>query len=253
MRPIASRVRLEAGLELAILAVIGAAIIGLGLMPLSWRGTMVSAAVFALLACLVNAGLRLHAPHRHFGIANSITLSRAAFGVLLVGLAVQQAEGGGLLTDAAFRWNLIAAAIIALLLDGADGWIARRGRMTSEFGARFDTETDALFVMAMTLMLTEAGIVGAWVLANGLIYYVFRLASHIWPVLGGPLFPSWRRKAVCVVQIALLVAALTPVMPGWAASLCCLTGLALLLYSFGIDTVWLIGRSRFRYAEMFSR
>ncbi len=116
--------------------------------------------------------------------------------------------------------------------------------MTSEFGARFDMETDGLFIMAMALLLATSGIVGPWVLASGLAYYLFRLAGSLWPALNAPLYPSMRRKAICVVQGALLTAALVPAIPSWGAQLSCLTGLALLLYSFGVDLVWLISRSR---------
>jgi hypothetical protein len=33
-------------------------------------------------------------------------------------------------------------------------------------------------------------------------------------------------------------------MPSWGAQLSCLTGLALLIYSFGVDMVWLLSRPR---------
>ncbi|NJM36177.1 MAG: hypothetical protein HC850_17440 [Rhodomicrobium sp.] len=132
----------------------------------------------------------------------------------------------------------------ALVLDGADGWAARRTKMTSEFGARFDVETDGVFLLSMALLLAIGGIVGPWVLASGLIYYVFRLAGGLWPALKAPLFPSMRRKTICVAQGALLIVALVPAMPSWGAHLACLTGLALLIYSFGVDVLWLIRRQR---------
>jgi phosphatidylglycerophosphate synthase len=248
-----SRLMLEAGLGLVALATAGAAIGALGLLPLSWRGTMTAVVAYAMVAALIGAGLSRHAPHRHFGLANSITLCRAAFGVLLLSLAAEELLTDGRLLNAALLWPLVIAAAIALMFDGVDGWAARRSNMTSEFGARFDTESDGLFALALALLLAGAGIVGIWVLANALIYYAFRLAALAWPLLSGPLFPSWRRKAVCVIDTGLLVAALTPAMPPLGAQLCCLVGLGLLVYSFGVDTVWLISQARYRYAEGFAR
>jgi len=238
------RLLLEAALELTILGVIGATIAGLDLLPLTWRGAMIAALCYALVAVLVLAGLSLHAPHRHFGIANSITLSRAAFGVLLLALAAEQGFGSGQVLDAHFRWGLTAAAVLALLLDGVDGWVARRYNMTSGFGVRFDMEADGLFLLALTLILIVGGIVGPWVLVSGVTYYLFRLAGRVWPVLTAPLFPSRRRKMVFGTQAALLIAAIAPALAPWMSQLCCLTGVTLLLYSFSVDIAWLLGRPR---------
>jgi phosphatidylglycerophosphate synthase len=238
------RLVLEAGLELVILGAIGATISALGFLPLTWRGTMIAVLCYALVTFLVVTRLGLHAPHRHFGIANSITLSRAAFAVLLLAVAAEEALGSGEVLDTAFRWGLTVAAAMALGLDGVDGWVARRNNMTSGFGARFDMEADGLFLLALTLILIVAGIVGPWVLASGLTYYVFRIAGRLWPVLAAPLFRSRRRKAIFGTQAVLLIAAIAPPMPAWIAQGCCLTGVVLLLYSFSVDIVWLLGWSR---------
>ena len=235
------RLVLEAALELAILGVIGATIAALGLLPLTWCGTVIAVLCYALVTFLVVAGLSLHAPHRHFGIANSITLSRAAFGVLLLAVAAEEALGSGQVLDTAFRWGLTIAAATALLLDGVDGWVARRSNMTSGFGVRFDMEADGLFLLALTLILFVGGIVGPWVLLSGTTYYLFRLAGRLWPVLAAPLFTSRRRKAIFGAQAALLIAAIAPALPLWMAQLCCFTGVTLLLYSFAVDIAWLLG------------
>ena len=232
---------LEAAFELVLLAAIGATIAALGLLPLTWFGTTIAVLSYALVTVLVVAGLSLHAPHRHFGIANSITLSRAAFGVLLLAVAAEEAFGSGQVLGTAVRWGLTAAAALTLLLDAVDGWVARRNNMTSGFGVRFDMEADGIFLLGLTLVLIVGGIVGPWVLASGVTYYLFRLAGRVWPVLTAPLFLSWRRKAIFGTQAALLIAAIAPALPLWMAQLCCLTGVTLLLYSFSVDIAWLLG------------
>lgn len=247
-RPGPTRLMLEAGVELAVLCSIGAAIAALGLLPLGWRGTIVAGVCYALVTALVAAGLSRHAPHRHFGVANSITLSRAAFGVLLLAIAAEEALGTGQVLDTASRWGLTVAATIALTLDGLDGWVARRSNMTSEFGARFDMETDGLLMMGLALNLAVAGIVGPWVLASALLYHFFRIAGRIWPVLTAPLIPSMRRKVICVAQTAFLIVPIAPIVPAWGAQLSCLTGLVLLVYSFSVDIAWLTRRERSRTA-----
>jgi hypothetical protein len=86
--------------------------------------------------------------------------------------------------------------------------------------------------------------VGPWVLASGLTYYLFRVAARMWPWLNSPLFPSLRRKTVCVAQVAFLILALVPALPIWGARLSCMTGLVLLIYSFAVDIIWLYARAR---------
>jgi phosphatidylglycerophosphate synthase len=154
-------------------------------------------------------------------------------------LVVETLIGGQRMADLAFRWGLLAAAMFALALDAVDGWAARRTKMASDFGARFDVETDAIFLITMSLAVVVSGVAGPWVLLSGFAYYLFRLAGWILPWLTAPLFPSHRRRVVCAAQSALLVAALVPVLPAWLAWGCCAVGLALLVYSFAVDIAWL--------------
>src|SRR5205814_1162814 len=104
----------------------------------------------------------------------------------------------------------LAASGAATALDGVDGWLARKSRMVSAFGARFDMEVDALLIQALAILAWQYGKAGAWVLASGLLRYVFVAAGGVWPWLRRPLFVSTRRKVVCVVQIAGLLIALVP-------------------------------------------
>ncbi len=234
----------EAILELAILAALILFLDWLGLLRLNLPGLIAAGLAYLLVTAFVLSGLRRHAPHSHFGLANAITLCRAAFSVLLLATAIEALTGESRFLDPAYRWALTAGAAIALALDGLDGWVARRAGMSSAFGSRFDMETDALFLLALTALIAVAGVAGPWILTGGFVYYIFRLAAWLWPALAAPLYPSWRRKAVCATQAALLIAALAPPMPAWAALLCCATGLALQLASFGADAAWLIGRAQ---------
>jgi phosphatidylglycerophosphate synthase len=234
---------LEAGVQSIVLAIAVMAALTADTVQLSWRGVIAAGFSYALVITLVVNGLRWHAPHRHFGFANAITLCRAAINALLLAVAAEIWLGGPLTLDSEIRWELMAVATIALLMDGLDGWAARRTKMASDFGARFDVETDAVFLLTLTLIVAGTGIVGPWILVSALIYYAFRLSGRLWPWLAAPLPPSWRRKAICVAQATFLIAAIAPVLPVWASWACCFTGLMLQVYSFSVDIVWLIGRS----------
>ena len=195
---------------------------------------------------LVLLGLGQHTPHRSFGVANAVTLTRAAVDALMVGVVTEMLLGGSLIADATLSWILVVTATAALLLDGVDGWAARRTGMASDFGARFDMETDALFLLMLSLLVHVTGKAGIWVLASGLMRYGFVLAAWLWPWLAGQLAPLRRRK------VDLRGAGVRTDRRARAGGLSrggacmCLVGLALLSWSFGSDCIWLARHARHR-------
>ncbi len=170
---------------------------------------------------------------RWLGWANRITLLRGMLVAFIAGalifpefMASQPLAMAGL-------------ALLALLLDGVDGFVARLTRSMSYFGARFDMELDAFFILVLSAALLALDKVGAWVLAIGVMRYAFVLAGRPWPWLRRPLPDSRRRKLICVWQVASLLIGLLPWAPGWVAAGLASLALGLLGYSFGVDIVWL--------------
>ena len=132
---------------------------------------------------------------------------------------------------------MIAAsiALVATALDGVDGWLARRMKATTAFGARFDMEVDAALVMVLSILVWRYGKAGAWVLASGLLRYAFVASGAIWPWMHAPLTPTRRAKFICVIQLGALIIAMLPMVPVPASSIVAGVGLAALIYSFGVD------------------
>ncbi|PKG53738.1 MULTISPECIES: CDP-alcohol phosphatidyltransferase family protein [Vreelandella] len=175
--------------------------------------------------------------HGSLGWANRVTLARAVLVALLAGALAANA-----FVEVIWQW--LAIAVIALLLDGVDGWIARRTKSHSLFGARFDMELDALLILLLCAGLLRLESLGLWVLMIGGMRYLFVAASWPFPWLAEPLFESFRRKAVCVWQVVALLLALTPLTSHLVASLLAISALLSLLYSFGIDVWWLSRKTR---------
>lgn len=199
-------------------------------------------AIYGGIAALIWRGLPAH-EHRRFGAANRITLVRAGFSAILAGLGVESLFGDLALTGdtaASWRWGLAAAIIAALGLDGADGWAARRQRLASAFGARFDMEVDALLVLALSVIVWRRGTAGSFVLIAGLLRYVFLVAGRIWPVLAAPLPPSFWRKAICVFMVVALAMALVTAISREIDQIFVTLGVIGIVLSFGTDTIWLI-------------
>jgi phosphatidylglycerophosphate synthase len=246
-RPIPSRPLLIAATSQLALggAALAAAALALGpLGAVRWGGFVIALASCGLVAARVLHGLGRHAPHHRFGLANAITLTRAAATALLLGVIGERRLGGPPALDGALPWLLAGVAVTALALDGVDGWAARRHGMASDFGARFDMDIDALFLLSLALLAHATGRVGPWVITIGLMHYAFVLAGRLWPPLAAPLRPLRRRQIIGVMQGAVLIAVMTPVMPAGLAPVLCLGALGLLLYSFGVDAICLATQAR---------
>ncbi len=228
-----------AGWSAGMLAgVIGAAALMAVLSGLPATMPLTAALAMSAVVALVLWGVGGRAPGeggQAFALCNRVTLLRAALASLLCGfLAVPAA-----LAQPAIGWGLLAVAVSALALDGIDGWLARARDEASSFGARFDMEVDAALIMVLAALAWASGKAGAWVLALGLIRYGFVAASALWPWLTRPLPPSLRRKAVCVLQVAVLAALLAPVVqPPLSEGLAALA-LGVLTWSFAVDVRWL--------------
>jgi phosphatidylglycerophosphate synthase len=202
-------------------------------------------ALFICAAAWLGLYLPEHLPHGRFGPANLVTLGRLALSALCGGMLGEE--------SAAIAWPAVIIATTVLLLDGVDGWLARRGGWSSAFGARFDMETDALLVLLMAVLCLQLGKAGAWVLLSGAMRYLFVLAGMVWRWLRRPLPESRRRKTVCVLQVLSLLAALAPVVPLPWSSGAAATGLVLLCYSFLVDVAWLWRRPDQTHAGVDSR
>jgi phosphatidylglycerophosphate synthase len=167
-----------------------------------------------------------------FGPANQITFVRAVLVAALASLAVRPATP-------AVAWSAACIAIVVVLLDGVDGWVARRTATVSAFGTRFDMETDAALILVLAVLVWQHGKAGPWVVASGLLRYVFVASGWVWPWMRRPLTPTLRGRLICVVQIGALVAAMLPPIEPPASTVLAALGLAVLCYSFLVDTRWL--------------
>jgi phosphatidylglycerophosphate synthase len=171
-----------------------------------------------------------------FAVCNRVTLVRAGLAALLGGML---AAPGALAAEPALAWALLAVAVGALALDGVDGWLARARGEASAFGARFDMEVDAALILVLAALAWATGKTGAWVLALGLMRYGFVAAGAVLPWLAAPLPESVRRKAGCVMQVAVLAGLLAPVVQPPVSDLLAAGALAVLTLSFAVDVRWL--------------
>lgn len=210
---------------------------------------MFGLAAFALVACVAQARIATHHPFDRLGLANGVTLARAAGVALLLALAADPPVDPLVdpavdpLADPRMALGALALSAALIALDGVDGWLARRQGLASAFGARFDMEVDALAILALSWLALGLGKAGPWILGIGLMRYAFVLAGLVVPRLAAPLPPSTRRKVVCVLQLVALTALLAPPVAPPVSSGLALLALAALVWSFAADLRWLACRT----------
>ncbi|KXS37312.1 MAG: CDP-alcohol phosphatidyltransferase [Halomonadaceae bacterium T82-2] len=197
--------------------------------PAGWR--LSAGAVFAGMLAMVL--WRLPVTREPLGWANRVTLVRGMLVAMIAGAVVfpefMASRGGA----------MAGLALVALLLDGVDGWVARLTHSVSRFGARFDMELDAFFILVLCSALVALDKAGPWVLAIGALRYLFVAAGWYAAWLRRPLPESRRRKVICVWQVATLLTGLLPFAPVPLVALLAGVALVLLVLSFVLDIHWL--------------
>jgi len=211
-----------ASLQVLALGVVGATA-GLGL--LGWAAGL--AYGFATWAFL-GYGMQRHRT-MSLGPADRVTLTR---GLMVGAVTALVADRAGQDVPVAL---VVTLAAVALSLDWVDGQVARRTGTSTALGARFDMEVDAFLILVLSAYVAVQ--LGPWVLAIGLMRYVFVAASWGFRWLNAPLPHSYARKVVAAVQGIFLVVAASGLLPFAGV----LVGLALasLVWSFGRDVLWL--------------
>ena len=198
----------------------------------SWTGgipyVLKASAVFALLFAATASIAGAEHPYPRFGPANGVTTTRAMLTALAAGI-IGQASGVEVL------WFVVGLTTLIAVLDGVDGWLARRTGMASAYGARFDMETDAAFILVLCILVWQHDKADAWVLLCGLMRYAFAAAGGVLPWLRAPLRPTLRGRTVAVGQLFGLSVALAPITPVPASEVVAAMTLAALVWSFAID------------------
>ena len=202
-----------------------------GVSPLSVAGWAAGLGYLVVSTALVSISIARRRAER-FGPANAVTATRS----MLIGIVTAVVLTS--FTQPVPAVFLVALTVPTLALDAVDGWVARRTRSESPLGARFDMEADAFLLLVLSAY--DARIIGWWILAIGLMRYLFVAAGWLFPRMRAHLPPRYWRKVVtaaCGVALVLVASGLLPspldVLAGFAA-------LGLLVESFGRDVIWLI-------------
>ncbi len=201
-----------------------------------------SLAAYLVATLLIIASIGAEDPHARFGLANALTWTRLVLVCVFAGIVAATTAAQSALSPGDW-WFFFALATTALILDGCDGFFARRHGTASTFGGRFDMEVDAFFILLLSVLAFVHGKAGVWVLLSGALRYLYVIAGWILPQLTEPVPAHWRRKFIAAVQGAALTALLAPIVTPPLSTWTAAAALALLVYSFTVDVVWLMRKT----------
>jgi phosphatidylglycerophosphate synthase len=160
--------------------------------------------------------VRNHAPgdselRPSLGAANAITVTRAALAATLAGFIIPPPPAGA---EALWEWLPGLVYMTAVVLDGADGYVARRSADVTGLGEFLDTQVDAFALLLASSLLVanaKAPLPYLWV---GLGYYILQAAIALRRAAGktiGAVTPRPDARWVAGCEMAYAALALLPV------------------------------------------
>lgn len=193
------------------------------------------------LARLFSLGGRLHPDGPGPRLPNLLTSARILAATVLLGLLAADTllpdigtalRGGG-------GWYLVAALLLVEVTDFFDGYLARRSR-SGGFGVTWDMESDAIYALSLTLMLRHLHEGAGFVLAIGLMRYVYVLLWREDGTLPGvtverPRIQRLFSKTTTAVLVTALIVVMAPIVGATLQTITLGVVLAMQLFSFGWD------------------
>lgn len=151
------------------------------------------------------------------GYANWITFFRMGL-LLFVGFQFQNLN----------YFTVCMIFIVNIVLDIADGIVARKCKTESDFGLYLDMELDAFYVCLAALILYLEGLTGFWIIGIGLLRYLY---TFIFVLMDVELISEPKQKFASLVAGSLFWCLLLPFFNTRFNVVLCLVS-ALVAYSF---------------------
>ena len=157
-----------------------------------------------------------------------------------------------MLVDQTPSWTKTAVLVVALILDGVDGYIARRGTFSSRHGSVFDMETDSVIMVLLAGLSFGINQQPWFIFAIPLFRPTFVMLAHN-PKRSGRTQQkgSFFGKFVCIFALCSLVVAVSPPLlaPDFLHGLI-VASIILLTVSFSLpylqkSPLWVLRRNRY--------
>ena len=128
--------------------------------------------------------------------ANYVTLVRVIL-ISVIGISYQ----------ATFPIIVGLIGVVILITDYFDGYLSKKHKTSSLFGAQFDQEADAYFVGIFSFILYLQGYAGLWIVTLGLLRYLNIIALYL---LNQQHKKEQRFRGARIVAVIVMIALLVP-------------------------------------------
>lgn len=172
-------------------------------------------------------------------LSTAVTAARGATVAVLAGFVVAGRPAGVL------AWLPAVLFGVEALLDWVDGSLARARDTVSAFGARLDTEIDALAILAGSAVAVRFGAAPPFYIAVGLARYVFVAGLAVRRYRGRPvtsLDEGVRQRLLAAVQMVVLTVVLVPTLDTALSRLLATAGMVPFLLGFVRDWTLVTGQ-----------
>lgn len=209
--------------SLLVTGLAAAALAGAPLQPVA--AALAAESVVAFLWLFAEGGVPARRP------ANAVTSIRAAVGI--VALVVVALGAGPKALVVAVTYGLL---VLGEISDFTDGYLARRLGPTA-FGARLDMETDALFMLVLSIAAVAWYGLPRWIIVSGLLRFAVALPFFLLPEPRFPRAFSLFAKIGCAASAVALLVTLAPPAPAWLRMTGAVFSVAVLSTSFLTEAV----------------
>jgi phosphatidylglycerophosphate synthase len=134
---------------------------------------------------------------------------------------------------------IIILSTLSLIMDGLDGFIARKYNLVSKFGEIIDQESDNFLMLVISISLYLNKDIGLYVFLIPLYRYIFLASMKKYDWLKKTLPISQFRKIACVLTIILMIMSQDVYIDYENTVFLVILSLFIITFSFSKDIIWL--------------
>ena len=188
---------------------------------------------YLLFRCFINSSSGL------FSLASKVTFIRLNISIVILTAVINSSINLTIFDIFYSERIIVILAVIAFILDGLDGFIARKYDHASKFGEIIDQESDNFLMLVLSTSLFLNRDVGIYVFLIPLYRYIFIFFMRRYNWLKIELPPSQFRKFACAATILLMVIAQDIYFSPENTTFLAILSFFIITFSFAKDIIWL--------------
>ena len=174
-----------------------------------------------------------------FSLASKITYFRLSISIIILIAAINSNVNSNIFDIFYVGKIIIILSTVSLVMDGLDGFIARKYNLVSKFGEIIDQESDNFLMLVISISLYLNKDVGLYVFLIPLYRYTFLVSMKKYDWLQRTLPSSQFRKIACVLTIALMIMSQDVYFNYENTLFLVILSLFIITFSFSKDIIWL--------------